>query len=446
MQPFESDKPVKGLDIINPIFPVGRFKITKKYILIEMYAKTGQKDQYNYFYLRPYKGTQTLITAYIPAMKYLEDLRVSKKIELIKFLSRSQVLLDAFNVKSPQLNKPYIYYTEDLSREEGSSYIPRMYCIQNIINAELSPRLINNEDPEYQKLMTGIIGVLNLVYEFNRVFKEHIQDLSFAEWTKINKQDLIYVINKYRNDDLYDYFINHIDSFKEEIKQMLSEKKVMIFGRNHNYGLDSVIIEEEDRSEGACAMILAEVFDESLKHSGIVFMIFLVPESDEWRPRVYLGNVIKNISKMLNNVHNTAWAKIDKSVFKNMPKVTDFWFYSNPYHTDANIRSFVEEGDKTNYGVDDEPMYKIIDDENAISVDMWGGLDFNYVWRDYGSFNKVRGLIEHALMILYEYHRYYPTWKKKRFIKAGAEVVKFTANPSKYGLRKVLNKVFKNQF
>ena len=121
-----------------------------------------------------------------------------------------------------------------------------------------------------------------------------------------------------------------------------------------------------------------------------------------------------------------------------MPGVTDFWFYSNPYHTDAMISEFVHYGDKTNYDLDNEQFYKIIEPYHIRSS--YFSLDYNNIWRDYGSFNTVAGLIDLALMILYEYHRYYPIWQKKKYIRMGLSGLRFVSNPYRYVLTEFLKK------
>ena len=174
-----------------------------------------------------------------------------------------------------------------------------------------------------------------------KINDEHVQDLSIASWVNnLDKKLLLHVINKYKESNLFDYFINHIDNIKKEAKELVVNKRVLILGKNYIYGMDCSKIDEDDKSEEAELLILAEIFDQSLKDSGIFLRVEL--DGQGWHPQIRLGQVITNISKMLNNVHKEAWAKFDKSMLKAMPKVTDFWFYSNPYHYDVFINDFIK--------------------------------------------------------------------------------------------------------
>ena len=435
MLPINSNEPTNGLDVINPRDPAGRFMVSKKYILFELYNCFGDNNLYSYFYLRPYKRTQTLITAYLPEMEYLEDLRVYNKVEMVKFLSRSKFFSEFYKTKTLEVNKPFLSRIQDFTNDDRW-----IKCVHIIIDTELTPGLIDpDNDSEYKKLITGTNSIIKVVNEYLEIMNEHVQDLSIVHWVRgINKLHLLTVLNIYKEKKLYDFFIQHIDNLREDVKELLKVKKVLIWGKKQIYGMDCPSINEEDRGQITPLLILAELFDQSLKNSGFVFIVELMPNSYSWYPQICLDYVIVNISRMLNNVHKKPWAKIDKSIYKNMPGVTDFWFYSNPYHTDYMITDFVKYGEKNNVNLDNEQFYDIVEPYDIRSN--YFTLDYNYIWRDYGSFNIVTGIIDLALMILYEYHRYYPIWQKKKYFRMATHGLRFASNPYRYVLTELFKK------
>ena len=72
--------------------------------------------------------------------------------------------------------------------------------------------------------------------------------------------------------------------------------------------------------------------------------------------------------------------------------------------------------------------------------DSYWTLDFSNVWRDYGSLNPVTYLINNALTILFEYYRYYPIWKKKKYLKIATHGIRLLLNPFRYGATELIKK------
>lgn len=433
MRRINEIKPMEGLEVVNPKQPKIRYMASSKFVMVEFEVDEG--NEYISVYLRPYEQNKTLITAYLPELGYIEDLRVYNKPGLLKFLCRSNKFSKIYKDSSKIGSKPFISKIEDFTRKESGS---KVICLQKVVDVPLTPKVIDEQYPEYNKLEDGINEIIAVIVDYLNIYIEHIRDLDAAMWTLcVNKSIVKTVLNKSIEDhNFWGPFINHIDNIDDEdIRELIKEYKVAIWCKSNVYGI-SVPINEEDKQQDAHFIVLVEVFEPSFKDSGYFFYINLEHRYGSWVPKADLDGLVERISIMLNHVNKKKWAKISESIYKYMPKTTDLWFYSNPYHEGAMLHRFVREGDQTDYGVD-EPFYKV-EEPNFIKGSYWGSVNCDDPWNGEISLHGVSDTINLALTVISEYQRYYPVWKKKRFINIGLEAIKILANPYKYGMKKII--------
>lgn len=195
-------------------------------------------------------------------------------------------------------------------------------------------------------------------------------------------------------------------------------------------------IKEEDRKNDAAAIILAEVFEPSLKDSGYFFYVELEYNYGSWIPKANVGELVDCVSLMLNHVNTIKWAEIDNVAYQYMPKTTDLWYYSNPYHEGTMIHRFIKDGDKTDYGVD-EPFITV-KEPTFIKSNHWASVKCDNPWIDVQSFDSVPYLIETVLNVIYEFQRYLPTWKKRAILKGFLNGIPYVLNPWKAIIKKML--------
>lgn len=428
MRRISETEPMEGLEVVNPKYPDTRYMVARKFIMVEFAAEHGK--EYISVYLRPYEADKTIITAYLPELEYLSKLSMYDKPGLLKLLSRSKTISELYKQGSAINNKPFISHVGDFTEDERTL----MWTIQNIIDVKLTPRLINEEYAEFKILEKGVNDIIAIVVEFLNVRNSHLADLKNTYWVRDIHSDLVNtVIKECEKDGFWGTFINKTEGIKDpELREFVQENKVVILGKSYYYAIGNRI-EAEDKENDALVLIMAEVLDSTLVHSGYMFCVELEAYYGQWRPKTNLGELIEDISIMLNHVNTKAWAEIDKSAYKMMPEATDLWYYSNPYHEGTMLHRFIEEGDKTDYDVP-EPTIQV--KEPGYLCSSWGSVDGDDPWNDVLSFAHIASILSTSLSLIREFQRYYPIWKKKSIIDIVKNPIKMAVNPFKFVIKK----------
>jgi len=432
MRKISDSKQMEGLELVNPNNSKTRYLASKKFVMVEFDVDDGK--EYVSLYLRPYDNNKTLITAYLPELEYLEDIKLFNKVGLLKFLSRSEKFSEIYKSTSTISNKPFLSKVHDFTETDRNV---ELMCIQKIINLQLTPKIINEEYPEYETFENGVNELIAVVVEYLKIYQEHLRDTSYTYWVgNVNSSRVKAVIKKCEEEGFWGSFINKTDNLADSsVRNLIKEYKVAMMCENMIYPIGNSI-EEEDKQHDAIVIILAEVFEPSLKDSGYFFCIDLEYNYGSWRPKANLGELIECISIILNHVNSKKWVKIDETAYKHMPQTTELWYYSNPYHEGTMLHRFMRDGDQTDYGVD-EPFIKV-EEPTFIKSGIWGSVKCNNPWNDVQSFNYVSSIIEEALIVIYEFQRYYPIWKRKQITGTVGEVGKALINPYKYVFKKIL--------
>lgn len=430
MRRISESVPMEGLPLVNPKYPLTRYLPTKKFVMVEFDVDNGK--EFVSVYLRRYENNKTLLTAYLPELEYLEYLKIFNKAELIKFLSRSKTFSDTFKAASKIGNTPFLSKVHDFTEYQKNVDV---MCIQNIIDIPLTPKIIDEDYPEYIILERGVNEIVHVAVEYLNIRMEHLRDLKSSYWVnKVNSSQVNSVIKKCEVDGFWGTFFNKLDGIQDsELRDYIREHKVVIMCKNMTYGLGFPIQDEEDKKCDATAVIMADVFNESLKGSDYILCVDLEYYYGEWRPKVNLGELIEGVSIALNHVNTQKWAKIDESAYKNMPETTSLWYYTNPYHEGTMLHRFMRDGDQTDYGVD-EPFI-VVKEPNYITCS-WGGVKCDDPWNDVQSFDYVSGVISSSLTVISEFQRYYPVWKRKQILGIAGEAGKIIVNPFKYVFKK----------
>lgn len=419
---------MEGLEVVNPKYPDTRYMAAQKFIMVEFAAE--QSSEFISVYLRPYEADKTIITAYLPELEYLSDLGVYDKPGLLKFLSRSKTISELYKQGSAINNKPFISRVCDFTEDDKTP----MWTIQNIIDVKLTPRLINEDYSEFKILEKGVNDIIAIVSEFLNARNNHLTDLKNSNWVRaINPSLVNSVINKCELGGFWGTFINKIEGIKDqELREYVKENKVVILGKSYSYSIGNRI-EAVDKENDALVLIMAEVFDSTLSKSGYMFCIELESYYGQWRPRINLGELVEDISIMLNHVNTKAWSEIDKDAYKTMPEATQLWYYSNPYHEGTMLHRFIQEGDKTDYEVPDPTMQV---KEPAYICSSWSSVNCDDPWNDIQSFAHIASILSTSLSVIYEFQRYYPIWKRKSIIDIVKNPIKMAINPFKFVLKK----------
>lgn len=432
MRKISESTPMEGLQLVNPKYQQTRYLASKEFVMVEFEVTKG--EEFISVYLRPYENGKTLITAYLPELEYLEYLGDYNKSGLLKFLSKSTKLSDLYKTASKICDKPFLSKVHDFTEWKKNVDV---WCIQNVVNLQLTPQIINEDYPEYELFEKKVNEIIAVVVEFLKIRLEHFLDLKDSYWVKKVSPSLVYsVIKACEKDGFWGSLFNKIDFCKDlQIREYIKENKVVLWCENKVYAIGEIIDNEEDKRHDAKAIILAEVFNDSFKDSGYFFCIDLDYEYGKWRPKANLGELVEGVSIMLNHVNTKAWAEIDKTAYKVMPEATELWYYSNPYHEGTMLHRFIEDEDKTDYDVA-EPVFVVKEPEYIESS--WAGVNCDDPWNDIQSFCHVSSILEESLIVISEFQRYYPIWKKKGFVGIAGEVGKFAANPFRYILKKGL--------
>ena len=186
--------------------------------------------------------------------------------------------------------------------------------------------------------------------EFEGQDMDSLSNGPFTDWIYlIDKQLVLDAINVYKESGIQQPFIDNLDNCPEQIKKLIINGAVCIFGKNHYYDCYCPKIAEDDRREDAMLFILAEVFCHSLKGSGYVICIHLEPMEKEKGYRLYLkmGKYVMTITEMLNYIHQEQDAVIDPLAYQHMTETTELWF--DTIHSRQSLEKYVVNGDKTLY-------------------------------------------------------------------------------------------------
>ena len=431
MRRLSESKPMEGLELVNPKIPQTRYLASKKFVMVEFDVNEGK--EYVSVYLRPYEVDKTLLTAYLPELEYLEDIRVFNKPGFIKFLSRSNTFAEIYKSASIIPEKPFLSKVQDFTETNKNVNV---WCIQIVVNLKLTPKIINEDFPEYLTFEKGVNDIVAIAVEYLKIRREHLSDLNYSYWVKkVNPSLVKSVINTCEKDGFYGTLFNKIECISDSsVRDYIRENKVVIWCKNQIYAIGVSIDIEEDKECDAKAIILAVVFEKSLKDSGYIFIMDLEYRYGTWRPKANVGELVKGVSIILNHVNTKKWAKIEESAYKSMPEATDLWYYSNPYHEGTMLHRFIEDDDRKDYNVD-EPIF-VVKEPDYITCN-WGGVDCNDPWNDIQSFNYLSSVLALSLKVISEFQHYFPIWKKKTYLDIGGTVGKILINPYKYIFKKI---------
>jgi len=428
---FESS-PLEGLKLVDPKYPNTHYLLSKNYVMVELRANT--RDKYVSVYLRPYKTSKTLITAFVPELEYLSDLQIYNKLGLLKFLSRSKSISELYKATSTIGDKPFISIVHDFTNEVNG----KVWCIQHIIDHELTPELINEDYSEYKLLKEGIHKIVDVSEEFLRVKKEHIVDFYHSYWkNEINPTLVKTVLEKCKKDSFWGAVIGIIDGFSDPVlREFIKANKIVLVCENKFYAIGDTI-DAEDKMHDAAVIIKAEVLNKLYENTGYLFCVILEYAHGVWVPKMNMGELVEGISIMLDHVNVKAWTKIDESAYKMMPTASDIWYYSNPYHEGTILRKFMQDNDKTDYNVP-EPITVVKEPDCIVST---CHVSCHDPWNDVRGFNYVISILGESLTIISEYQRYYPIWVKKSIIDISSNAMKTVGvivNPWRYLIKKVI--------
>lgn len=432
MRKISESTPMEGLELVNPKYQQTRYLASKKFVMVELEVTKGK--EFISVYLRPYENDKTLITAYLPELEYLEYISDYNKPGLLKFLSRSKTISDLYIAASTICDKPFLSKIHDFTETKRNV---DLWCIQNVVNLQLTPKIINEDYPEYELFEKKVNEIVAVAVEFLKIRREQFLDLKNSYWVmKVNPSQVNSVIKICEKDGFWGSLLNKLECVKDlSLREYIKDNKVALWCENMVYALGDIIEKEEDKQHDAKAIILAEVFDDSLKDSGYMFCIDLEYKYGIWHPKANVGELVGAVSIMLNHVNTIAWAKIDNKAYEKMPVATELWYYSNPYHEGTMLHRFIQDEDKTDYDVD-EPVFVVKEPEYIVSS--WEGVKCDDPWNDVQSFCHVSSVLAESLIVISEFQRYYPIWRNKGFVSIAVEGGKCAANPFKYLFRKVL--------
>lgn len=430
MRRISESTPMEGLELVNPKDKQTRYLVSKKFVMVEFEVVKG--EEFISVYLRPYENNKTLVTAYLPELEYLEHISTYNKPGLLKFLSRSKTISDIYKAASTICDKPFLSKVHDFTETKRNVDV---WCIQNVVDLQLTPKIINEDYSESKLFEKKVNEIVAVAVEFLKIRREHLLDFKDSYWVKkVNPSLVNSVIKACEEDGFWGSLFNKIECIKDlPLREYIKENKVALWCENKVYAIGDIIENEEDKKHDAIAIILAEVFDNALKDSGYIFCIDLELKYGEWRPKANVGELVEAVSIMLNHVNTKAWAKIDNTAYKTMPKSTELWYYSNPYHKGTMLHRFIQDDDKTDYDVGD-PIF-VVKEPECITRS-WGGVICDDPWNDIKSLSCVASILEESLIVISEFQRYYPIWKKKGFVGIAGEIFKFAVNPFKYTMKK----------
>lgn len=380
-------------------------------------------------YLRPYHRDKTLITAFVPQLRYIEDIRYDE--ELAGSLSFSQETLAVLYQRGA--NKSFfVSYEKDITGESQYSSFP---CVHKVIDMPLSAKIFNPDFHEYKVFKSKVQDIINFANNFVNDLRLQTFDFDNAQWVKkVSKSKIKAVIEEGERSGFWGEFMNNVCNVHDEtLKQVLIHNKVVLVCERVLYSGEQ--INDWVFHHDAVIMVLAEVFDASLKGSGYMFVIDVESRYGNWYARTHVGELIGCVSSVLNNVHSKKWAGIDISAYNKMPKTTDIWFYSNPYHHGVMLDSYISENDRIDRGANgssfivDEPDY-LKDKYSLDNNNFWSELNFCYY---------ISNIIETTLTVILEFEGYYPLWKKKQILSIFADSAKVLSNPSKYWIKKKID-------
>lgn len=429
---FTNTRPLNDTIPINPKNPRTRYREYEGYIILEFNVDKGK--QYITVYLRPYENNKTIITAYLPELDYLEDLRLFNKLGLLKLLCRSTKFAEIYRAGSEISASPFLSIVQDFT--EDVRKIGKM-CLHKIVNLPITPSLMDSESQDYVRLANGINKIIEVANEYLRVYRKHLKDISCAYWmkNKINPSIAEAVVKK-SNNGLYGNFICKTTIFSSpDIRGIIEKNKIAILCKNDIYPIGS-IISDEDKHNDAIVILLAEIFAPSLKGSGYILCVGLEYKYDSWKVKANLGELVEQVSNLFNHINTKEWAKIEKYEYQKMPNTANLWYYSNPYHEGTIIENFVNEGDKTDYGVM-EP--KVLVEEPSYITVSWPYIECDRLWEDL-SFSQIEVVIRNALTVIYEVENYIPSKLKKILTEVAIDVTMVMINPYRYVLNKIMGK------
>lgn len=428
MRNISENRPMEGLEKISKNV---KYLASKRFVMAELNVDNG--TEYISVYLRPFDENKTIITAYLPEMQILRDLNLYDKTGLLKFLCSSKKISKLYKNGSKISNKPFISITNDFTEPYKNRDV---LCIHKIISLPLTPNVINEETDQFRIFEKGVDEIGAIAVEFLKIHSEYTKDINTHK-RLFDSRLLKPTIELCEKKGFWGDFINKLDNIpNSEVRNYIKKNKIAIVCNKYTYSVGSKI-EMSDRMHDAHVVILAEAFDNSLKGSDYILWVELKHDYSGWHTRVNLGKLIGIISSLMNNVNTKDWAKIPKHIYKNMPKTTELWFYSNFAHEDMSLHHFVEYGEQKGLGWK-EPIILVDEPDHIEFRTSFGSISTDDPWNIYGRFNTVYSIAETALSVLYEYQNYSSSLITKKAAKYIIEGTKLVINPYKYGLKKLL--------